>query len=204
MKPISIQYSRGDNPFKINDGPSKYTLLDFWAWAFSDVLTNTTRGMVAEFIVATALGIDIKKPRDGWSKFDLIYRNIGIEVKSSSYHQRWYQKSLSSICFIVPKRKGWDETTNKLDIESKRQAAIYVLSLLAEKDRDKVNPLDIDQWQFWIIPTLFFNDRKRSQHSITYISLMKEIGNSISYNQIKSAVDSLIDDVNFNKFSEYN
>jgi hypothetical protein len=193
MDPIATEYNRGDHPFIINDVPSKYTLLDFWAWAFSDVLTNTTRGMVAEFIVATALGIDINKPRDGWAIFDLTYKSHGIEVKSASYHQRWYQQRLSTISFNVPKRRGWDANTNKLNPISKRQADIYILSLLAEKDREKVNPLNLDQWEFWVVDTSFFDNRARSQHSITYNSLLKEIGKPIHYNQLKIAIDILID-----------
>jgi hypothetical protein len=193
MDPIPTKYSRGDNPFTIGEIQSGYKLLDFWSWAFSDVLTNTTRGMLAEFIIAMALGIDLKKPRDGWAKFDLTYRNHGIEVKSAAYHQKWYQRGLSTISFNVSKRKGWDGNTNKLDTISKRQADIYVLSLLAEKDRDKVNPLNLDQWQFWVIVTSFFDNRARSQHSITYNSLLKEIGEPIFYGQVKAAIDDLID-----------
>ncbi|MBW2134574.1 MAG: hypothetical protein JRG72_04995 [Deltaproteobacteria bacterium] len=193
MDIIPVEYNRGDKPFMLKGTPTKYTLLDFWAWAFSDVLTNITRGIVAEFIIATAIGIDIKQPREAWSKFDLTYRSHGIEVKSASYHQRWYQKSLSKISFTVPKRKGWDADTNKLDTVSKRQADIYILSLLAEKDRKKIDPLNIDQWQFWVVDTSFFDNRARSQHSITYNSLCKEIGKPISYSQLRIAVDKLID-----------
>ena len=193
MDLLPIKYTRGDTPFLIKGASCDYTLLDFWSWAFSDVITNTTRGMVAEFIVATALGIDIRNPRDAWSKFDLSYRDHGIEVKSSSYHQRWYQESISKISFNIPKRQGWDDKTNRLDPVSRRQADIYVLSLLFEIDREKINPLNIDQWQFWVVKTSFFNDRVRSQHSITYNSLLKEIGEPISYNQLKETIDSIID-----------
>ncbi len=193
MEPITIEYSRGGDRFVMNGSPSDYTLLDFWSWAFSDVITNTTRGMIAEFVIATALGIDIKEPRDGWAKFDLTYGNYGIEVKSASYHQRWRQKHLSTISFNVPKRRGWNAGTNKLEAVSRRQADIYVLSLLAEKDRDKVNPLNMDQWQFWVVNTTFFDNRKRSQHSITHNSLVKEIGEPISYGQLKMAIDNLIE-----------
>lgn len=193
MDPIPTEYTRGRNFFVVNGAASEYKLLDFWSWAFSDVLTNTTRGMLAEFIVAMALGIDPKKPRDGWAKFDLFYRNHGIEVKSASYHQRWYQQRLSAISFNVSKRKGWDEKTNNFDPISRRQADIYVLSLLSEKDREKVNPLNIDQWKFWVIGTSFFDNRARSQHSITYNSLLKEIGAPIFYDQIKVSIDDLIE-----------
>jgi hypothetical protein len=193
MDPIPIKYTRGDTRFLIEGGPSEYTLLDFWSWAFSDVLTNTVRGIIAEFIIATALKIDIKKPRDGWSKYDLAYRNKSIEVKSASYHQRWYQRNISVISFNIPKRRGWDANTNELDIEPKRQADIYVLSLLAERDRAKINPLNFDQWKFWIVEKSFFDKRKRSQHSITYNSLLREVGEPISYSKLKDAIDSLIE-----------
>jgi len=139
------------------------------------------------------LGIDIERPRGDWSIFDLKYRDCGIEVKSASYHQRWHQDGLSRISFGVSKRKGWDANTNKSDQVSKRHADIYVLSLLAEKDRDKVNPLNMDQWRFWVVSTSFLDRRRRSQDSITYNSLIKEVGEPISYGKLKIAVDNCID-----------
>jgi len=41
----------------LNAGSDVYTLRDFWAWAYSDLIGNTERGRLAEFIVAMALGI---------------------------------------------------------------------------------------------------------------------------------------------------
>jgi hypothetical protein len=32
------------------------TVLEFWQWAVSDLKTNTTRSMLAEFLVAKAVG----------------------------------------------------------------------------------------------------------------------------------------------------
>ncbi len=174
---------------------SSLKLLDFWTWAYSDCINNITRGILAEFLVAMALGIDLHKPRDAWAKFDLAYRDKGIEVKSASYHQRWHQEKMSNISFTIPATKAWEEETNILDPEAKRQAFMYVLCLLSEKTRNLVNPLDIDQWVFWVIPTRFFNDRKRSQHSITYNSLIKEVGQPVTFTEIRPKVDYLIDTI---------
>ncbi len=195
MEPIPIEYSRGESKFVLKEKDADFTLLDFWSWAFSDVLTNTSRGILAEFIVATALGINTKQPRDGWAKFDLEYKSHGIEIKSASYHQRWFQKKVSSILFNIPTSRAWDASTNKLDEQSQRQADLYVLCLLSEKDRDKVNPLNLDQWRFWIIDTHFLNQRKRSQKSITYNSLIKEVGEPVCFHQIKQSVDELINNL---------
>ena len=135
----------------------------------------------------------MRRPRDAWAKFDLTYREKGIEVKSASYHQRWHQEKMSNVSYNVPSTLAWDETTNIFDTEATRQAFMYVLCLLSEKRRDIVNPLDIDQWVFWVIPTSFFDERARSQHSITYNSLIREIGEPVRFAEIRSKVDDLID-----------
>ena len=49
------------------------TLQDFWRWSTSDLVSNATRGRLAEFIVASALGISIAGVRDEWGPFDLSY-----------------------------------------------------------------------------------------------------------------------------------
>jgi len=193
MEPIEITYATGGESFRKNGSDLCITLKDFWSWAFSDIYTNTTRGIMAEFLVAAALGIDVHVPRDTWAKFDLIYRREGIEIKSASYHQRWFQERMSNISYRIPATRGWDGETNIQEKEAKRQAFLYVLCLLKERNRSRVNPLVLDQWAFWVIPTSFFDKRERSQHSITYNSLIREVGKPIDYDEIKSRVDDLID-----------
>jgi hypothetical protein len=55
-----------------NSSPSisNYTVNDFWQWAYSDLLQNTTRGVLAEYIVAVLLNVD-QTPRNPWLPFDL-------------------------------------------------------------------------------------------------------------------------------------
>jgi len=56
----------GNEPLSVNGNNLKVTLLDFWKWSVSDILSNATRGRLAEFIVATATNIDITIVRDEW------------------------------------------------------------------------------------------------------------------------------------------
>ncbi len=76
-------------------------LLDFWEWSTSDILSNATRGVLAEHIVAQAVGINTKEEvRDEWANFDLqTPSGIKIEVKSAAFLQSWHQNSLSKITF---------------------------------------------------------------------------------------------------------
>lgn len=57
---------------------------EFLAWAYDDLLTNTTRGVLAEYIVAKALGIGDTMRRE-WDKHDLDIDGVGVEVKSVAY-----------------------------------------------------------------------------------------------------------------------
>ena len=196
VDPIPISYASPTQPFHRSGAVSNLTILDFWAWAYSDCMNNTTRGVLAEFLVAAALNLNLKRPRDAWAKFDLTYRDPPLEVKSASYHQRWSQDKLSRISFSVRKTRAWDPETNKQAKTSKRQAFAYVLCLLAEKQRENVDPLDLDQWQFWAVSTDFFDDRTRSQHSITYNSLCREVGVPVTFHDLRKSVDVLIDDKN--------
>src|ERR1700733_10963361 len=92
-----------------NGQPLKFTLLDFWKWSVSDILSNATRGRLAEFIVAMAVNIDITQVRDEWGAFDLITPNgIKLEIKSAAYLQSWFQRALSTISFSTKLARHWD------------------------------------------------------------------------------------------------
>jgi hypothetical protein len=46
----------GDDPFRSGGAPTEHTLGGFWQWSCSDLLSNTQRAVVAEYIVGLALG----------------------------------------------------------------------------------------------------------------------------------------------------
>ena len=73
---------------------------EFWEWAYDDLLTNTTRGVLAEYIVAKALGIGDTK-RVEWDQYDLEIDGVGVEVKSAAYVQTWEQSKISEIAFSI-------------------------------------------------------------------------------------------------------
>ena len=165
-----------------------FDLLNFWSWNCSDLVSNATRGRLAEFIVAKALGITTDGVRDEWGAYDLITpADIKIEVKSASYLQSWSRKDLSKICFAVPKTREWNLDTNVLSPEQRRQADVYVFALLAHEDKQTIDPLDLSQWKFYVLPTCVLNARARSQHSITLPSLEKLPG-AIMFDEVASAV----------------
>jgi hypothetical protein len=48
-------------------------LIEFWQWSISDLVSNVSRGVLAEFIVAKALEINtVSNVRDEWAAYDLL------------------------------------------------------------------------------------------------------------------------------------
>jgi len=65
-----IQPSRktGDESFRSGNGSAGFTLLNFWQWTASDLVSNSTRGVLAEFLVARALGVETGGHRWRWAR----------------------------------------------------------------------------------------------------------------------------------------
>jgi len=144
---------------------------------------------LAEFIVAKALGITTDCVRDEWSAYDLMMCDgTKIEVKSAAYVQSWHQDKLSKICFLTPKTREWSSASGKSAHEQRRQADVYVFALLAHQDKPTVDPMNVNQWCFYVVPTRFLDSRTRSQHSITLPTLSELGGESVSFDQLRSAV----------------
>ncbi|MGD1083826.1 MAG: hypothetical protein ABSA47_03640 [Verrucomicrobiota bacterium] len=168
-----------------------FTLQDFWAWSVSDLVSNATRGRLAEFIVATALGIETSGVvRDEWEAFDLLTPDgKKIQVKSAAYVQSWYQEKLSSIIFSTAKTRYWDAKTNKMEKEAKHQAEVYVFALLAHKDKPTIDPLNVSQWKFYVVSTAKLDAYKRSDVSITLKSLEDLSGGAVDYFRLKNQIE---------------
>lgn len=176
------------------DGEQLSTLTEYWKWAHSDLLGNTERGILAEYLVRLALYITGN--RLSWDKYDLLYKErIRIEVKSSAYIQTWGQKELSSISFSISPSLGWDVNSNLYEDTRKRQSDIYVFCLLDCKDQSVVQPTDTSQWIFYILPTRVLDEQKPTAKSISLSALTKLPVIECRFNTLKQEVDRIISDI---------
>lgn len=193
LQRLPVRRKEGKEPFHVNGNRLGFDLLSFWQWAKSDLVSNATRGIIAEYIVARALGLAEKGVRDEWAPVDLeTSSGIKVEVKSSAFVQSWHQKRLSSVTIKTPKTRAWDADTNTQSNESKRQADVYVFALLAHTDKATIDPLNLDQWRFYVLPTSVLDNRTRSQHSITLRSLEKLCSGAIAYAELPEAVERCV------------
>lgn len=103
---IEVVPKKGDEEFQNTGQAINAVLIDFWRWSASDLVSNATRGILAEYLVACAIGI-ADGARVEWDAYDLLIpktdnrAEIRIEVKSSAYLQSWQQKKLSKIIFSI-------------------------------------------------------------------------------------------------------
>lgn len=186
---LVVERKTGRERFHANGSHLGFDLLSFWQWSTSDLVSNATRGRLAEYIVARALGLGGEGVRDEWAAYDLeLADGTRVEVKSAAYLQSWFQSGYSRIMFLTPKTRGWDPQTNVFESEPRRQADVYVFALLAHRDKATVDPLNVTQWQFYVVPTAALDTRTRSQHSITLPSLHALTGGPVGYGGLRDAV----------------
>ena len=133
---------QGAEAFRSARGHLGFNVLEFWQWSVSDLVSNATRGRLAEFLVAKALCISTSGVRDEWAACDLLTaEGMKIEVKSSAYLQSWAQTRPSSIVFSVRKARAWDPDSNRQAAVPTREAVVYVFALLAHRDKATLDPL---------------------------------------------------------------
>lgn len=172
----SVKPFTGSEQFVSENGKPVAEVSDFWRWSGSNLLSNTYRGMLAEFLVARALELD-SITRAEWGLYDLLYGETRIEVKSSAYIQSWEQTQLYSPRFDI------HSTT-----ADKRPSDVYVFCLLNEKDREKINPLYLNQWDFFIVKTSVIDSTFDTQKSVA-LSVVSPIAIRVKFSGIKQAVD---------------
>ena len=157
----------------------KEQLIDYWAWAHSDICSNSERGKFAEYLVSLAMGCADGTTHE-WGAYDIDSpEGIKIEVKSSAYLQTWAHKELSNITFSIRQSHAWNPETNLQETELKRQADIYVFCVENCQDQSLVNPFDLAQWDFYPVATNKLNEAFGSQKMVTLRMLEKKPGATI-------------------------
>lgn len=170
---IKVAKKTGEEFFTSSEKALKIQVTDFWKWSVSDLVSNATRGILAEFLVASALELS-GGVRNEWDAFDILMRDgTKIEVKSAAYLQSWAHANLSKITFKISPTYGWDSQTNKTSAEQYRQADIYIFCLLKHLNKETLDPLNLDQWEFYLLTSKILNEQIPTQKSISLAKLLK-------------------------------
>ena len=196
MTSYSARFTGNEN-FILNRKPVEENLSSFWSWAYSELDSNMIRSVLAEYIVASALDIT-EEPgesyRQMWRPYDLGYKGLRIEVKSASSVQTWNSKHKGNYIFsIAPARVPGEEGDYKEDAPLQRNSDLYVFAIFEPED-EGILPLNLDAWQFLILPTRVLDEMSLTQKSIAISSLMKLEPRVCNYSELKECVDRIMID----------
>ena len=169
------------------------SVVDFWSWAYSDLLNNTGRGVLAEFIVFSALKFyppPASKMRIDWTPYDLTGPSgQRIEVKSAAYLQSWDDNYHEHISFDIAPKRAWNPE-NGYSPYAKRNCDLYVFCLYKALSKD-VSPLDLDQWEFYVLPTSTLNENVPNQKKIGLRSLLALHPIVTDYAGLRDAIETI-------------
>lgn len=190
----------GNEHFSFGQDKLPATVKDFWAWAMSRLIADGPRGDLAEFIVNTALGMDTTIPKKGWGECDIVYNGTRIEIKCSSVLQAWDRDRPSNPVFSISKTYSCDigqdgdryVYVGHDDSEPQRRSEIYVFCLFANEDRATADPMALDQWQFFIVPTQLINEVYPNRRTLTLPGMKKLRAEPHTYSEIKPEIDAII------------
>mgnify|MGYP004615925475 FL=1 len=128
-----------------------------------------------------------------WDKYDLLsLEGIAVEVKSSGNLQSWDQDKLSSLEFGIQPTHGWDSSSNTYSNEPARQSDIYVFCVHKHTEQDTVNPLDISQWDFYLLLTKTLNEKAGVQKTAQLSSLLKMGAEKCEYGRLHQRIVELV------------
>jgi hypothetical protein len=151
--------------------------------------------VLAEYIVALDLGV-ADHLRDEWSAHHLtLPSGVKVEVKSSAYVRSWHQARLSAVEFSIGASRYWDAATNVQATESRRQADVYVFAVLHHMDQRTVDPLDLDQWTSYVLPTEALNrvlpNQKRIRLGVLQRKFPPPLLRELRFGEIHPAIQAL-------------
>lgn len=188
---LTITKLTGNESFHVNGKSLSLNVLAFWQWSSSDLVSNAMRGVLAEFLVAADLGVT-HVPRVEWDLCDIrTPSGLKVEVKSAAYLQSWTQTKLSHISFDIAPKQGWDAETNTSSTERKRQADVFVFALLSHQDKATLDPLDLAQWQFFVLPAAILDEKLPQQKMMRLSTLLRLQPITVRFGHIRTAIENL-------------
>ncbi len=127
-----------------------------------------------------------------WDTFDLkTPGGLTLEIKSAAYVQAWAQKAHSKIKFGIASTRAFEAATNDHTGPLRRQADVYVFCLLHHQDRATVDPLDLSQWTFYVLPTAILEAQCPAQKSIVLASLLRMKPCVCAYTELAEAIPAI-------------
>ena len=189
----------GENDQFVCEGEPMFSVLDFWRFGCSQLLGMS--GTIAEFLVCKALGIEKAENVNYWTAYDLSYRGKRVEVKATRFVHPWNKRiSQNRVFSIAPSNnRYWSELPGQDHATLlARQSEIYVFCLNTDQDLSNPQPLNIDCWEFYVVPTFKINayctEYGNPYQKTIRLSVVRKIaGKACHFRNLKQTIEEAID-----------
>lgn len=182
----------GNERFRYNGKDLDLNILEFWQYKFSEIYDRQDE--IAEYIVEKALGLKKSQNTEYWTLWDIDYRGMRIEVKETAYFHSWDKpgepRSMQRSWGIGKAYSEYmDPTTEKV-----RNNDIYVFCLITGFERKDANPLNLDNWEFYVVPTNLIN-RECGDNKTISLGRVRSFSPCTKYPELKRTIDETIDKI---------
>lgn len=186
--PLAARRLDGDEPLTWHGEATNLSVCEFWRWSASALMDNTLRGLFAEFLVASALS-QAGGVRTEWDAYDMqTASGAKVEVKSAARWQSWGQSRPSAISFSIASTYAWDKASGAFSKTRRRQADVYVFALLDAIEKAQLNPLELSQWTFFVLPTATLNDHCNERRRLSLKALRALGPRESNYHGLAAAI----------------
>ena len=166
---------------------------EFRRSVLSDWKSPTTRALLAEYYVRCALGYD-NEPAQDWEHVHIVLENgKKVEVKASANLQpvKGGELKKTNPNFDI-KESTWAWSNEawswKRSESAKRWADCYVFCLENMDDPTAYDPLDLSQWEFFVLPTFRINETFGRQKTVSIWRLRHEGFQSVAFGDLCSEI----------------
>ncbi len=185
---------KGNDHFIKGGSETDITVSDFWQWAYCDFVNNVQRGVLAEYIVASAIGateMPGEEQRIQFRPFDLMSpERYRIEVKCAAYVQSWENRHPDHISYSIAPASLPDPVLGYVDGAPKQRNCDCYVFCLCKAMTPADNILNLDLWEFYVLATAVLDSEKPNQKSITLPSLLALHPEVCTYDGLSYAISN--------------
>ena len=175
---LRIVLRSGEEPFR-GDGAS-LRLIDYWRWSGSSLMDNTARGMLAEFSSRWPSVARKSHASSGNDSTCALHRASRSRSRAPPLSSRG-SRPLRVRSSLRSAATGWDPKTGQY-IEKARRWRISTCFVSWRAP----DPLDVDKWQFFVLPSAVLDDACRQQQTIRLGPLKQLSPRACTYRDLKA------------------
>ena len=183
-----------NDEFTLYGSHTKITVMDFWLWAFSDLVCNTSQEIMAKFLVYSALNQVNPDSQKHVSKLPYYITSPSgrrIAIKSAAYTQAFSPENIfAQIKFDIGRKLIWNDETATYVSDLGHNCDLYAFCLFTAQTKE-IPMFNLDYWDFYILSASVLNKKTINQKKISLSLLLRLKPIKANYIGLKTAIESI-------------